>query len=97
MENNKYAPQIGIKGQTTFNGCGWSIICYNYEKTSDYTTRSYLRFLNYERAPNILAKGTMFELYEGRKLVAKYIRNKNRLNYIYLCKVLFTLKSLKIY
>ncbi len=76
MENNKYAPQIGIKGQTTFNGCAWSIICYNYEKTSDYTTRSYLRFLNYERAPNILVKGTMFELYEGRKLVAKGVVEK---------------------
>lgn len=76
MENNKYAPLIGIKGQKTFYGCAWSIICYNYEKTSDYTTRSYLRFLNYERAPNILAKGTMFELYEGRKLVAKGVVEK---------------------
>ena len=76
MENNKYAPLIGIKGQTTFYGCAWSIICYNYEKTSDYTTRGYLRFLNYKRAPNILAKGTMFELYEGRKLVAKGVVEK---------------------
>ena len=76
MENNKYAPLIGIKGQMTFNGCAWSIICYNYEKTSDYTTRGYLRFLNYKRAPNILAKGTMFELYEGRKLVAKGVVEK---------------------
>ena len=76
MENNKYAPLIGIKGQKTFYGCAWSIICYNYEKTSDYTTRSYLRFLNYERAPNILAKGTMFELYEGKKLVAKGVVEK---------------------
>ncbi len=76
MENNKYAPLIGIKGQKTFNGCAWSIICYNYEKTSDYTTRGYLRFLNYEKAPNILAKGTMFELYEGRNLVAKGVVEK---------------------
>ena len=76
MENNKYAPLIGIKGQKTFNGCAWSIICYNYEKTSNYTTRGYLRFLNYKRAPNILAKGTMFELYEGRNLVAKGVVEK---------------------
>lgn len=76
MENNKYAPLIGIKSQITFNGCVWSIICYNYEKTSEFTTRAYLRFLNYERAPDILKKGTVFELYEGKKKVAGGIVEK---------------------
>ena len=76
MENNKYAPLIGIKGQMTFNGCAWSIICYNYEETSEFTTRAYLRFLNYERAPDILKKGTVFELYEGNKKVASGIVEK---------------------
>ena len=76
MEKNKYAPLIGIKGQMTFNGCAWSIICYNYEETSEFTTRAYLRFLNYERAPNILKKGTVFELYEGNKKVASGIVEK---------------------
>ena len=76
MENNKYAPLIGIEGQMTFNGCVWSIICYNYEETSEFTTRAYLRFLNYERAPDILKKGTVFELYEGNKKVASGIVEK---------------------
>lgn len=76
MENNKYAPLIGIKGQMTFDGCAWSTICYNYEETSEFTTRAYLRFLNYEKAPNILSKGTVFELYEGNKKVASGIVEK---------------------
>lgn len=76
MKNIKYAPQIGIKDQMTFNGCAWSIICYNYEETSEFTTRAYLRFLNYERAPDILKKGTVFELYEGKKKVASGIVEK---------------------
>lgn len=76
MENNKYAPLIGIKDQMIFNGCAWSIICYNYEETSEFATRAYLRFLNYEKAPNILSKGTVFELYEGKKKVAGGIVEK---------------------
>ena len=76
MKNNKYAPLIGIKDQMTFNGCAWSMICYNYEETSEFTTRAYLRFLNYERAPDILKKGTVFELYEGNKKVASGIVEK---------------------
>ena len=76
MKKNKYAPLIGIKGQKIFNGCAWSIICYNYEETSEFTTRAYLRFLNYERAPNILKKETVFELYEGKKKVASGIVEK---------------------
>lgn len=76
MENNKYAPLIGIKDQMTFNGCAWSMICYNYEETSEFTTRAYLRFLNYERAPDILKRGTVFELYEGNKKVASGIVEK---------------------
>lgn len=76
MENNKYAPLIGIKGQMTFNGCARSIICYNYEQTSEFTTRAYLRFLFYGIAPDILSKGTAFELYEGKKKVAGGIVEK---------------------
>ena len=76
MKNIKYAPQIGIKDQMTFNGCAWSMICYNYEETSEFTTRAYLRFLNYKRAPDILKKGTVFELYEGKKKVASGIVEK---------------------
>ncbi len=76
MKKNKYAPLIGIKGQKIFNGCAWSIICYNYEETSEFTTRAYLRFLKYENAPNILSKGTVFELYEGKKKVAGGIVEK---------------------
>ena len=65
-----------VKGQTIFYDAAWSIICYNYEQTSDFTTRAYLRFLNYENAPNILSKGTVFELYEGKKKVASGIVEK---------------------
>ena len=74
MKNKKYAPIVGINGQVVFEDGGtWSIICYNYEKTSDNTTSAYMRFLNNLIAPPILFKGTEFELYEGSKLVARGI------------------------
>ena len=74
MKNKKYAPHVGINGQRAFDdGGGWSIICYNYEKTGKNTTSAYLRFLLNEIAPPILFKGTEFELYEGSKLVARGI------------------------
>ncbi len=74
MKNKKYAPIVGINGQVAFeDGGAWSIICYNYEKTSDNTTSAYMRFLNNLIAPPILFKGTEFELYEGSKLVARGI------------------------
>ena len=73
MKNKKYAPIVGINGKVIFDDSAWSIICYNYEKTSDNTTSAYLRFLNNLIAPPILFKGTEFELYEGSKLVARGI------------------------
>ena len=74
MKNKKYAPIVGINGQVVFEDGGtWSIICYNYEKTSDNTTSAYMRFLNNLIAPPILFKGTELELYEGSKLVARGI------------------------
>ena len=74
MKNKKYVPHVGINGQRAFDdGGGWSIICYNYEKTGKNTTSAYLRFLLNEIAPPILFKGTEFELYEGPKLVARGI------------------------
>ena len=77
MKNKKYAPIVGINGQVVFEDGGtWSIICYNYEKTSDNTTSAYMRFLNNLIAPPILFKGTEFELYEGPKLVARGVIDK---------------------
>lgn len=73
MKNKKYAPIVGINGKVIFDDSAWSIICYNYEKTSDNTTSAYMRFLNNLTAPPILFKGTEFELYEGSKLVARGI------------------------
>ena len=74
MKNKKYVPHVGINGQRAFDdGGGWSIICYNYEKTGKNTTSAYLRFLLNEIAPPILFEGTEFELYEGPKLVARGI------------------------
>jgi hypothetical protein len=73
MKNKKYGPTIGINGKIIFDDSAWSIICYNYEKTSDNTTSAYMRFLNNLIAPPILFKGTEFELYEGSKLVARGI------------------------
>ena len=71
----KYAPIIGINGQIVFEGCSWGIICYSDEKLSAYTTHAYMRFL-VEYAPPILFKGTEFELYEGRKCVARGVIDK---------------------
>lgn len=66
----KYAPHIGINGQRIINGCGWSILCYVYDFLEPLKTKAYIRFLNINDAPDILAIGMRFELYEGNKKVA---------------------------
>lgn len=70
FKETKYAPQIVINGERVINGSSWSVLCYSYEFLEPLKTRSYIRFLNYEAAPNILFVGTKFELFEGDKMVA---------------------------
>ena len=68
----RYAPHIGINGERVINGCGWSILCYVYDYLDfePLKTKAYIRFLNTDSVPNILAIGTNIELYEGGKKVA---------------------------
>ena len=72
IEEMRYAPQIGINGERVINGCGWSILCYVYDYLDfePLKTKAYIRFLNTDSAPDILAIGTNIELYEGVKKVA---------------------------
>lgn len=83
MKNIKYAPQIGIKDQMTFNGCAWSMICYNYEETNEFTTRAYLRFLNYERAPDILKKERYLNYMKAKRKLPVVLLKKSSLMKIY--------------
>ncbi len=70
FQKNNYAPQISIDGNNVFNGNSWSLLCYSYEYIDCLTTKSYVRFLNANDAPDILYIGTEFELFEGPKKVA---------------------------
>ena len=71
-EEMRYAPHIGINGERVINGCGWSILCYVYDYLDfePLKTKVYIRFLNIDSAPDILAIGMNIELYEGVKKVA---------------------------
>ena len=66
----KYATQIAIDGNRIICGSSWSVFCYSYEIIESLKTKSYIRFLNVEQAPDILFVGTKFQLFEGPKKVA---------------------------
>ena len=71
FENNKYVPIISIDNNIIFEGNAWSIVCYSYEFVDQQTTKAYMKFFIHEKAPDILFKGTEFELREGKKTVAR--------------------------
>ena len=66
----KYALQIAIDGERVIQGSSWSVFCYSYEISEPLKTKSYIRFLNVEHAPDVLFVGKKFELFEGPKKVA---------------------------
>lgn len=70
FKNEKYAPQIEINGNTIFSESAWSVICYIYEVIDTNTYYAYIKFLNGEKAPNILHEGLNFYICEGSKRVA---------------------------
>ena len=70
MKAPKYAPLIAIDGKNVFNGSSWSVICYSFERAETNKTKAFIRFLNAEKAPDILRQGVLFELFEGARKVA---------------------------
>ena len=69
-KSEKYAPQIEISGNRIFSGSVWSVICYIYEIIDTSTYYAYIKFLNGEKAPEILREGLDFYLCEGPNRVA---------------------------
>ena len=72
IEEMRYAPHIGINGERVItgthigingerviNGSGWSILCcvYDYLDFELLKTKTYIRFLNTDSAPDILSIG----------------------------------------
>ena len=70
FKNKNYAPQIEINGNKIFSGSAWSVICYIYEAIDTNTYYAYIKFLNGEKAPNILYEGLNFYICEGTNRVA---------------------------
>jgi hypothetical protein len=70
FKNKKYAPLIEINGNKIFSGSARSVICYIYEAIDTNTYYAYIKFLNGEKAPNILHEGLNFYICEGPKRVA---------------------------
>lgn len=67
---DKYAPIIKVKGSAFMADEFWSIFVLNTNFLQKNETIAELEYLS-SRAPNNLKEGVKFELFEGRKLVAK--------------------------
>lgn len=66
FNTGKYAPLIRVKGSSG----NWSLVVNNYERVDHITTIAMIYYLVPESAPNNLAVGLKFDLYEGNKRVA---------------------------
>ncbi|MDR1891519.1 MAG: hypothetical protein LBQ48_00680 [Oscillospiraceae bacterium] len=67
---DKYGPIISIGKPLSLSEENWSLIVKNKETLGEYETIAEVSYLS-KKAPDNLRKNVEFELYEGRKLVAK--------------------------
>lgn len=70
LNNPIYSPQISVEGEYVVNGSTWTVFCYNCEMMGLYRTKSLIKYLNQDSAPDNLKIGTSFSLHEGGKVVA---------------------------
>lgn len=70
MNQRQYAPLVSVDGQLVVLNSTWSLLCYSFEKKSDFETLSYIRYLNPNNSPNNIKVGSGIELFEGTKKVA---------------------------
>ena len=70
IKYSKYAPQISVEGEYVVNGSSWSVFCFNYEMIGPNKTKSYIKYLNQDAAPDNLRIGIRIALHEMGKIVA---------------------------
>ena len=70
MNQRQYAPLVSVDGQLVVLNSTWSLLCYSFEKKSDFETLSYIRYLNPNNSPNNIKVSSGIELFEGTKKVA---------------------------
>ena len=68
--NPIYSPQISVEGEYVVDGSSWSVFCYNFEMIGSNRTKSLVKYLNQDSAPDNLKIGTSFSLHEMGKVVA---------------------------
>lgn len=70
LNNPTYSPQISVEGEYVVDGSSWSVFCYNCEMIGPNKTKSLIKYLNQNSAPDNLKIGSSFSLYEMGKVVA---------------------------
>lgn len=70
MKQKRYGPLVAVDGQRIVGGSAWSLLCYSFEKKSDFETLAYIRYLNDLSHPDNLRVGSAIELFEGARKVA---------------------------
>lgn len=70
MNREKYCPIVAVEGQRTFSGSDFGLLCNSFERTGEFSTLAYVRYLNVKDAPDNLHIGSNIALFEGAKLVA---------------------------
>ena len=70
LNNPTYSPQISVEGEYVVDGSSWSVFCYNFEIIGPNRTKSLVKYLNQNSAPDNLKIGSGFSLYEMGKVVA---------------------------
>lgn len=70
FKEEKYCPQISVEGEYVVNGSAWSVFCYNFEMIDLNKTKSYIRYLNQNDAPDNLKVESKFGLHIMGKVVA---------------------------
>lgn len=70
IKEPRYSPQISVEGEYVVDGSSWSVFCYNCEMIGPNRTKTLVKYLNQNSAPDNLKIGSGFSLYEMGKVVA---------------------------
>lgn len=70
IKEPRYSPQISVEGEYVVDGISWSVFCYNCEMIGPNRTKTLVKYLNQNSAPDNLKIGSGFSLYEMGKVVA---------------------------
>ena len=70
IKEPRYSPQISVEGEYVVDGSSWSVFCYNCEMIGPNRTKTLVKYLNQNSAPDNLKIGSSFSLHEMGKVVA---------------------------